>query len=307
MTVVGAPAILVVSYGSHVLVAENLARTAVPDGAIVTIVDNFTTAEEREAIRGLAEREGWDLVCPDDNLGFGSGMNAAAARAAELGATSYILLNPDAYIAGDGVAALAARVAADPSVVVSPIVERPDGSHFASEMELDLDTGAVRRVRDGRRFARSAPWLSGACFAISREMWERIGGFDDDYFLYWEDIDLSVRAAAAGARLHVDYDVTAVHSPGGTQSDAGTERVKSSVYYYYNIRNRLVFAAQHLDGATQARWRRRSIPAAWSILMRGGRRQLLHPSRTIVPAWRGTASGLAYMRQRARTEKDGAR
>jgi GT2 family glycosyltransferase len=295
----GVPAILVVSYGSHELVAENLARTALPERALVVVVDNYTTEDERAAMRALAQRERWELVGPDHNLGFGSGMNAAAARAAELGATSFILLNPDAYIADDGVAVLAARVAADPSVVVSPLVERPDGSHFASEMELDLDTGAVRRARAGARFARSAPWLSGACLAIARALWDRLDGFDDDYFLYWEDIDLSVRAVAAGARLVVADDVRAVHSAGGTQSVAAGGG-KSPVYYFYNVRNRLVFAAQHLDPATQRRWRRRAIPAAWSILMRGGRRQLLHPSRTIVPAWRGTASGLAYMRRRAR-------
>jgi N-acetylglucosaminyl-diphospho-decaprenol L-rhamnosyltransferase len=297
----GVPAVLVVSYGSHDLVAENLALTALPAEALVVVVDNRTTDAERSAIRALADERGWHLVAPERNLGFGGGMNAAAARAAELGATSFVLLNPDAHIAGDGVAVLAARVAAEPLVVVSPLVERPDGGHFASLMELDLDTGDVRRAREQARYARSAPWLSGACLAVSREMWERVGGFDDDYFLYWEDIDLSVRVVAAGGRLEVDYDVTAVHSAGGTQTDADSDRVKSPVYYYYNVRNRLVFAAQHLDAATQRRWRRRVVPAAWSILMRGGRRQLLHPSRNLVPAWRGTASGLAYMREHARS------
>jgi GT2 family glycosyltransferase len=296
----GRTAVLVVSYGSHEMVAENLALTALDDDAFVVVVDNLTTQAERDAMSAVAAREGWELVTPDRNLGFGSGMNVAASRAAELGARTYVLLNPDAYLEGDGVARLAAAVAADPDAVVSPLVVRPDGSHFSSEMELDLDTGSMRRIRDGRRYDDSALWLSGACLAIGRDMWERIGGFDDDYFLYWEDIDLSVRAAAAGANLFVDYDVKAVHSAGGTQSDDGTDRVKSPVYYFYNIRNRLVFAAQHLDLRRQRRWRRRAIPAAWDILMRGGRRQLLNPARTIVPAVKGTASGLAYMRRHAR-------
>lgn len=294
----GKPALLIVSYGSHQLVAENIARTMLPEHVLVTVVDNFTTQKERDAISELARARGWHLVCPESNLGFGAGMNAAAARAAELGATAYVLLNPDAFISGDGVAGLVSQVTAKPTAVVSPLVIRPDGTHFASEMELNLDTGSVRRSQEGRRFTHSAPWLSGACFAISREMWERVGGFNDDYFLYWEDIDFSVRAVEAGAQLQVDYGVTAVHSPGGTQTELGHPGGKSPVYYFYNARNRLVFAAQHLDQATQRRWRRRSIPAAWSVLLRGGRRQLVHPFRTFVPAMRGTASGIFYMRRR---------
>lgn len=299
----GRTAVLVVSYGSSAMVAENLALTALPSDAFVVVVDNFTTEQERYAIRDIASREGWELVCPDGNLGFGTGMNAAAERAVARGAGRFVLLNPDAYLKDDGVARLAAAVEADADALVAPVVVRPDGRHFSSEMELDLDTGSMRRIRDGRRYPNSALWLSGACLAISRELWERIGGFDDDYFLYWEDIDLSVRAADAGARLSVDHEVEAVHSAGGTQSDEGTDRVKSPVYYYFNIRNRLVFAAQHLDRAGQRRWARRAVPAAWDILMRGGRRQLLHPARTVVPAVRGTMSGLAFLRRSSRAER----
>lgn len=297
---IGVPAVLVVNYGAHELVADNLAQTALPDEAFVTVVDNFTTARERTAMSALAERQGWHLVRPDTNLGFGAGVNAAADEAARRGATSYVLLNPDARIVGDGVVRLAERLAADPSTVLSPLVQRPDGRHFASEMELDLDSGAVRRRRQDRRYERSASWLSGACLAVSREVWERVGGFDEDYFLYWEDIDFSIRAVAAGARLEVAHDVRAVHDAGGTQTGAGG-RSKSAVYYFYNTRNRLVFAARHLDPVGQARWRRASVRAAWSILMRGGRRQLIRPGRTLVPAWRGTAAGLAYMRRWARS------
>lgn len=290
----GRIAVLVVSYGSSDMVAGNLALTALPEGTLVVVVDNLTTQDERRTAQAWAERQKWELVCPDRNLGFGSGMNAAAARAAELGADTYVLLNPDAHLEGDGVARLAAAVAADPDMIVAPLVVRPDGRHFSSEMELDLDTGSVRRVRDGRRYEHSALWLSGACLAISRRLWERLGGFDDDYFLYWEDIELSVRAVESGARLTVDHGVRAVHSAGGTQAETASSGAKSPVYYFYNVRNRLVFAAQHLDRARQRRWRRRVVPAAWEILMRGGRRQLLHPGRSLVPAVRGTASGLAY-------------
>lgn len=286
-------ALLVVSYGSHELVEDGLARTAVPDGTLTVVVDNFTSPQEREVMRSLAARHGWILLEPDANLGFGGGMNLAATEAIARGATSLVLLNPDAYLEGDGVAALDTLARAHPAAIISPLVLRPDGSHFASLMEVDLDTGRLRRVRDGDRFARSELWVSGACVALSAELWQRVGGFDDDYFLYWEDVDLSVRVAKAGGAVHVAEHVRAVHSPGGTQAQGGG-RGKSATYYFYNVRNRLVFAAKHPDLTAVRRWRRSAIPAAYGILLRGGRRQFLHPARTFWPAFTGTIAGLRF-------------
>ena len=286
-------ALLVVNYGSHALVEDGLTRTAVPDDTLVVVVDNVTTAEERADMRALSRRRGWILLEPDTNLGFGGGMNLAADEAIARGATSLILLNPDAYVEADGVADLDALTRLHPSSIISPLVVRPDGSHFASLMEVDLDTGDLRRVRDGRRYARSELWVSGACVAVSADLWQRVGGFDDDYFLYWEDVDLSVRVAKAGGTVRVAHDVRAVHSPGGTQEHGGVSG-KSATYYYYNVRNRLVFAAKHSDLTALRRWRRSAVPAAYAILRRGGRRQFLHPARTFWPALTGTISGLRF-------------
>ena len=41
-------------------------------------------------------------------------------------------------------------------------------------------------------------WLTGACLAVSKRVWQATGGFDPDYFLYWEDVDYSQRAKAVG-------------------------------------------------------------------------------------------------------------
>lgn len=293
------PAILVVSYGSSALVEENLARTTLPSDAMVVVVDNFTTDTERATIVRIAEAHGWVLLKPSENLGFGTGMNAAADAAITRGATTLLLLNPDAYIDGDGVGVLHAAVAAEPNLLLSPMVVRPDGAHFSSEMEIDMRTGSMRRLIPGRSYADSEPWLSGACLALSANLWEKIGGFSDDYFLYWEDVDFSVRASSVGAILRVEENVRAVHSEGGTQDRAQESAQKSATYYFYNARNRYVFAAQHVSATAQRRWKLGAVGAAWNVLKRGGRRQLLHPSVTVVPVAKGVASGFSYLRKSA--------
>ena len=288
-------AVLVVNYGSHELVEENLKRTIRTEGIAVVVVDNFTDLAERTAVRDVCARHDWHLIEAETNLGFGGGMNRAAAVAEGLGARSLILLNPDAYLEEGGLERLRSLAAADPTALVSPLVVRVDGRHFASLMEVDLDSGAVRRVVPERRFAHRALWLSGACLATSVELFRTVGGFDDDYFLYWEDIDLSVRVVEAGGRLLVDDSIRAVHSAGGTQRAESGDRAKSATYYFYNTRNRLVFAAKHVPRGRQLRWLIGSVRAGYSILLRGGRRQFARPSRSIRPAVAGTLAGVRFL------------
>lgn len=300
----GPSALLIVNYGSHELIEQNVARTALPEGSMVVIVDNPTTSEERGNISALADTEGWTLLTPDSNLGFGGGMNLAAQEAIARGARELVLLNPDAHIVEDGFARLAAALD-DPRVIVAPLVQRPDGSHFSSMMEIDLFDGRIRRRADDEQYRQPRPWLSGACLALRSDLWQLIGGFDDDYFLYWEDVDFSMRALEVGARLVVDPDIVAVHSPGGTQQRRGVG--KSPIYYRFNARNRLVFAAKHIEPGGRRRWVRSSPSAAWNVLQRGGRRQLLNPFRTVWPVLSGTWEGWRFLRAHRKSKRgDGA-
>ncbi len=287
--------IVVVNYASADLLAVNLAATAaaVPDAQVI-VVDNRSTDADRARVAALTRAHGWRLVAMDDNAGFGGGVNAGAAVAfGELGVTDLLLLNPDARIDGRSVDALAAATA-DGRTMASPRVEDAAGRVWFAGMDVYLDDGSMggprrRRAQPG---ARRLPWLSGACLWIPRAVWNEVAGFDDAYFLYWEDVDISVRAARGGARLVVVDDALAVHDEGGTHR-AETQRAeaKSELYYYYNIRNRLIFAARLLDAADAQNWSRSAWRNAWQVLLRGGRRQFLRPLPPLRAAWRGVRDG----------------
>lgn len=292
-------AVVVVNFGSSALLEANLqplSRSA--RGLHVVVVDNFTDAAEQARVAALADREGWQLVLSPANLGFGGGMNLGVARAQHNGRTHFLLLNPDAAIPADQVARLLDVVSKHPLTLVSPRILRPDGTVWFDGSDLYLDDGRVRATRRRVDFVgkRVTPWLSGACLLISAELWRRTGGFSDDYFLYWEDIELSHRVLQAGGALTVCATAQATHAQGGTQGVGQHSRgqAKSYSYYYYNVRNRLVYAARNLDAADRRRWRRRSVQAAWEVVSRGGRRQLLGSRRPLVAAARGLRDGLAY-------------
>jgi GT2 family glycosyltransferase/glycosyltransferase involved in cell wall biosynthesis len=299
-------AVVVVNYGSHRLLAEGLAGLA--DQSIV-IVDNFSTAEERAAITRLAGERGWDLVALPDNRGFGHGVNAGVRRAIELGAATVILLNPDAVLTPEVADALHRHCAEHPADLVTPRIVDTAGAPYFSGAFVELRTGAIsgwrREPGDGPVVLPSPagrqPWLTAACLALSTDLWQRAGGMAEDYFLYWEDVDFSVRCVRTGARLVVRDDLVAVHDEGGTHptvaGDGPRGPAKSDLYYRYNCRNRLLFAARLLPRA-RLRWALASPRQSWQIYLRGGRRQLLAGPSGLFAAIRGTLSGLGLLVRR---------
>ncbi|MGP5226456.1 MULTISPECIES: glycosyltransferase family 2 protein [Micrococcaceae] len=283
-------ALIVVNYGSSLLLERNLSTINVRDaGGFVVVVDNFTNRQEKDRVANMAAENEWDFLALDSNEGFGGGVNAGAKVAFGRGAESIITLNPDASINSNDLKKLAEIVHAEPDLMVAPTIRTSQGNIWFDGMWLFQESGRVasNRRRKQPRGAK-ASWITGACFAISRELWQKVGGFDDDYFLYWEDVDLSRRVVRNGGRLSVAKNLTAIHDEGGTQRRAVDSQAKSDLYYYYNIRNRLVFAAKHLSHLKFLSWIAQTPFVSYEILLNGGRRQLLHS----VGPWKAYIQGI---------------
>jgi N-acetylglucosaminyl-diphospho-decaprenol L-rhamnosyltransferase len=296
-------AIVVVNYGSHALLELNLvAVTAAAPEAAVVVVDNFTSAKEQALVADLCAHRGWLPVLVPSNLGFGEGVNAGVDAALAAGAETLIVLNPDATIARDSLERLVSAVTADPMLMVAPQIRWSDGRVWFSGSDLYLSDGRMGhpRRRDEREGEPYSEWLTGACFAISKSLWLLVGGFDHDYFLYWEDVDLSVRVSAAGGRLLVDREAEAVHDEGGTHPGKLSGRAKSDIYYYYSIRNRLVFAAKHASDHDLARWLRVTPRVSYEVLLQGGRAQFARPWVPLRPFFRGIRDGRRFVREHRR-------
>ncbi len=135
-------------------------------------------------------------------------------------------------------------------------------------------------------------WLTAACLMVGSLTWRALDGFDESYFLYWEDVDLSYRALAMGAPLIVCSEAVAVHDEGGTQERSHGSAM-SWDYYYFNIRNRLLFATRNLPADTRREWRRHAARESYRILLRGdGKRKFLRPWRPVKILVRGIRDGL---------------
>jgi GT2 family glycosyltransferase len=175
--------------------------------------------------------------------------------------------------------------------MASPRIEDSRGRVVFAGAEMSWATGEMRRTQSDAPADAWMPWLGGACLALHRDLFMTCEGFDEGYFMYWEDVDLSAKVLRAGGRLVVLPELLAVHDEGGTQ-DAADGPAKSPLYYYYNCRNRLLFARAHLTLGARMRWLAATPGASWQILMRGGRRQLMTSPGLAWSAARGSLSGV---------------
>lgn len=269
--------VVVVNYASSQLIARNFTGLSeVP----VVIVDNYSSDAERNACLQLGAERGW-LVEAGPNVGYGEGANRGVRRLGADGCDVIIVANPDLELDREQVARLGAAALDHPDDLVGPTLLNADGSVWGGLGSIAVD--------EGRLYSRGEPrppyWMSGACVAASTALWQRLGGFAEGYFMYWEDVDLSYRVQQLGGTCRQLDEVRVRHDIGGTQGG------KSALYSYYNARNRLVFAAKNLGPAHQTRWRRTS----WSELRRIVSRQpnrRAKLSRGLWPALRGTLAGL---------------
>lgn len=178
----------------------------------VVVIDHAADSAQATALAGEFPRVRY--LPTSANPGFGAGVN----RGARAAAGHLLLLNPDCELTMPLVGALAGVLASHPDAgVVGGLVRESDGRVQASARAFpDATTGVagrtswLSRVLPGnpltRRNLKTAEgdgvrrvdWVSGALMLIRRECFDAVSGFDERFFLYWEDADLCRRAADAG-------------------------------------------------------------------------------------------------------------
>lgn len=176
------------------------------------------------------------------NLGFGTANN----RAAEEATGQYLLLlNSDAWPRPGALTALVRHLDENPrAALIAPRLVYPDGRlQFNWAPTTSVLGETIQRLRNPlegiswlhRMQPAGRGWFTAACVLVRREAFEQVGGFDEDFFLYFEDVDLCLRLRAAGWDLKEATDAEAVHLKGGSQSaTVGTQlnyRLGQARYY----------------------------------------------------------------------------
>lgn len=209
----------------------------------VLLVDNGSDNHDGGVL--LEEFREVELLSLESNRGFSGGCNAGIDYCLDRDAKFVWLLNNDATVESDTLSLL----------VEAAISDTKSGALCASVVERDEDGKIVRRLGKGeidflnaKAHLRSADsdevitcdWISGSNMLLRSEALKEVGFLNDDYFLYFEDVEICIRLRHGGWRCLLVPNASIDHVDG-----ASTEGQFLSWRYYYHARNRLIFFSNY--------------------------------------------------------------
>ena len=237
--VVGA---VVVSYGSDEEIVPFLSslRDACAEPIEVVVADNLPSEGD---VASIATTAGARYLALPANPGYGGAVNAAV-RTLSPSVEWVLVSNPDVVFEPGSVDALIDSARRDTRIgSIGPRILNSDQTVYPSAREVPTIRNGVGHALFGRvwpsnpwtrryhaaaetSLPRDAGWLSGACLLVRRKAFEDIGGFDEEYFMYFEDVDLGYRLAHAGWRNRYEPAGTVIHTGGTSTARSSSAMVR---------------------------------------------------------------------------------
>ena len=255
---------VVVDYHSGEALADCVTSLRANGVAEIVVVENGAAGS---ALPGL-DASHVTLVEPGLNLGYGGGVNRGVAASVR---RRYVLVsNPDVVLHDECVAALVTYLETHPGVgVVGPRIERPDSTVYPSQRVFPnpwlaaahallaplWPTNPATRAYRSPRADGTVDWVSGAIFLIRRDVFESIGGFDERYFMFAEDMALCWQVREHGFSVAATNEAVATHIEGVSRAHAS----RSMLIAHHR-------SALRFEWQTARGWRRVLAPVASAVL-----------------------------------------
>lgn len=193
------------------------------------------------------------LLVSEQNLGFSKGHNLCAKHA---NGDYLFLLNPDTIVSPGALDRLVAFAEAHPEIgIIGPKILNPDGSlQFSCRRFPEPIAALFRNTPLGKLFpnnrytrdylmtdwdhnsVREVDWVSGAALFVRKTVFEQLGGFDEQFFMYCEDVDLCYRAWQTGWKVVYYPDAIIYHAIGRSTDLVANKMIRTfhhSMYRYY--------------------------------------------------------------------------
>lgn len=303
--------IVIVNWNSGKQLAECIESVAISRAALS---DSFLLTQVVIIDNGSADNSAIGITMPDLNLSVVSnaqntGFGAACNQGAALTSTDYILfLNPDTRLfdnslivplqclsgpsgADFGIASI--QLVDDTGEVVRCCARFPQASHFFYQ-SVGIDRVVPRighYMRDwDHGQTKAVDQVIGAFFLVRRNVFERLGGFDEQFFVYFEEVDFSLRALQAGWKSLYVATAQAYHAGGGTSNQIKGRRL------FYSLRSRLLFGQKHFSPSQRlvlglVTWLIEPFGRAVHLILSGRLLELRHLFEAYCLLWRDRLSG----------------
>jgi N-acetylglucosaminyl-diphospho-decaprenol L-rhamnosyltransferase len=216
---------------------ETLEAAVEPYAVDVIGIDNVSTDRSAD----IVEEFGGRVIRNPRNVGLAAAINQGAAAT---GADWILVANPDTQLAPGSIAALVDTAKADERIgMIGPRIARLDGTPYPSGRRFpSLAVGIAHALLGGiwpanpatRRYfgapvteVSDVDWISGCCMLFRREAFEAVGGFDDRYFLYFEETKMALDMHRGGWRVVLDPSVEIRHREGGSMRSAPFRKIRT--------------------------------------------------------------------------------
>lgn len=221
------------------------------DNFQVVVVDNGSKNDEADKI---ADNFPWaTLLRNKENLGFSGGCNTGLRYATNNRFDYVLLFNNDAVATPDFLGRLVDfyETSKDAGIVSPVILYGDQQTVWSSGARVDPVLGVVRMDNKGRNIADvnlgDTPYVTefavGACILIGVKFLRQLGGLDDLFFVYYEDVDLGYRARRYGRESYVVPTATVYHKKSAATGSGGKSRFTRTPAYYI-ARNGILFSRQ---------------------------------------------------------------
>ncbi len=222
----------------------------------VVVVDNNSSDDSAAQIQGAIRDRGWGawvrFVQSPVNGGFAAGNNVGIRS---IDSQVYLLLNSDTLVQDGAIATLMKTMDEHPEIhMLGPRLEWPNGDHQistfryrtpVSELIYASSLGVIGRIfpnhvvaRELHHWTTGINWMSFACIAIRKDVIDAVGGLDESYFMYFEDMAFCRKATRSGFMIAYQPDAHVVHLRGGSSPvKEATRQRKRPPMYYLNARS----------------------------------------------------------------------
>ena len=179
-----------------------------------------------------------DVVLSNDNLGTAGANNLGIEHAFQDGCDAALILNNDTDIPADALSKMVSQYRSN--CVVVPLItyySKPDYAWYAGgyfDKFCNARHDGMGEPVDESDCIRDVDYAPTCCFLLPRQIYEIVGGFDEDYFMYWEDVDYCLQLKKHGIPIRYVPTARILHKVSASSGGEG-----SPFSYYYSARNRL--------------------------------------------------------------------
>lgn len=247
----------------------------------ILIVDNGSTDDSLTQFKKkYKSNSDIEIISSKENLGFASGNNFGINHVLRQNPDYILIANNDLQFSPDFLIKLYSKIKKNPKSIVIPKIYFAPGFEYHQHRYQKKDQGKVIWAMGGEidwqniygsniyidkvdlgLFDESKikpDFASGCCFLVSQNFFKDVGLFDSRYFLYLEDVELSLRAKNKGYNITPEFDSKIWHY------NSGSTKAGSVIHDYYLTRNRLLFAFSYASLKTQFAIFRESITMLFS-------------------------------------------